>query len=164
MNRYSFGLWKDHNSFVRYNMTVKVGTSASPTTVSIQALDVNGNTLQSQANLLVRLTTGVAPLVVSTHGTMAVATGTVVMEDMNTIVAGVTAATWLKLKGTTAGVWSFTVTNTTVNELMGLVLGPCEGCFRGDFANIGLVTTVGGVTTTATSAGGVAAFTFKHAT
>lgn len=161
--RLSFGLWKDHSSLVRYNTTVVVGSSSVPTTVTIQALDVNGNTLQTQSNLLVRLTTGVLPYVDSTNGTLAVATGTVVAEDLHTVTSTIAINTRLKLQSSAAGLWSFTVTNATVAQLMGLVIGPCEGCFRADFSGAFLTQTVAGVTTTSTVNGGVALTTFKHA-
>jgi hypothetical protein len=162
--KHSFGLWRNRSSFVSYNLTVVVGTSAAPTTVTIQALDVNGDSLAVQSNLAVRLTTGVLPYVTSTNGTLAVATGTTVAEDEHNVVSGITAATWLKLQSNTSGLWSFTVTNTTTAQLMGLVIGPCEGSGRGDFGTIYKTVTVAGAATNSVTTGGPAAVTFTHAT
>jgi len=166
MKKNSFGLWRNHSSLVSYNLTVVVGTSAVPTAVTVQALDVNGNTLAEQSNLKVRLTTGVLPYVDSTNGAITVATGTVLVEDEHTTVAaGITAGCRVVLQSDANGKWSFTVANATVAQLMGLILGPCYGCARAGFHKVYTSVAIGaGAATIGVATGGVAAVTFKHAT
>ena len=124
---------------VTYALTLTGGTHTVPGLVTIQALDVNGVALARQSNLLVRLTTGVFPYAASTNGTLTnLINGTTLVEDLHTLVSGYTQNTALKLQSNTAGLWSFSVTNGTENQPMGLVIAPCEGALRGDFTTAGL--------------------------